>query len=214
MKQPKIPIALEGWPFILIPAILAEILALAGWGWWALLFFAATLFCVWFFRDPERYHNPEDNIVVSPADGKIIHIGLVEKSPIRGQKSLKISIFMSVLNVHVNRFPVSGKVISRDYRPGKFLNASFDKASDLNERLTLLVESDNGSEVEVAQIAGLIARRIVCYVEPGDSLEAGQRYGLIRFGSRVDLYLPPDTEIQTGLGAKIIAGRDILGKLK
>lgn len=213
MNPARVPIAREGWPYILAPAILAEVLALAGSLWWALAAFAVALFCAWFFRDPERYHHHQPDQIVSPADGKIIFIGQVTASPISGQPALKISIFMSVFNVHVNRAPADARVLDMDYRPGKFVNASFDKASDENERLVLAWQTPKGHYFESAQVAGLIARRIVCYAEPGDEYIAGERYGLIRFGSRVDLYLPVDTGIDIGRGAKVVAGQTVLGKL-
>ncbi len=213
MDQARVPIAREGWPFILAPAVLAEVLALAGWGAWALAAFAAALFSAWFFRDPERYHTPREGLIVSPADGKVIHVGQVEAAPLSGEPALKVSIFMSVVDVHVNRSPVTGRVTAMDYTAGKFFNASLDKASESNERLILALETDGGSRVEVAQIAGLIARRIVCYAKPGDELTAGQRFGLIRFGSRVDLYLPTECRLNVGLGQRVKAGQDVVGRL-
>lgn len=213
MDQPRVPIAREGWPYILAPAVLAEVLALADCLIGALVAFALALFSAWFFRDPERYHTPGPNRLISPADGKVIHIGRVDTTPLSDQPALKISIFMSVFNVHVNRAPVAGRVVERRYWSGKFVNVSFDKASEANERLALALETESGGRLEMVQIAGLIARRIVCYAEPGDEVETGERVGLIRFGSRVDLYLPLDAELEIGLGAKVKAGQDALGRL-
>lgn len=213
MTPARVPIAREGWPYILAPAVLAEVLALAGCIYWGLLAFALALFCAWFFRDPERYHAPAEDRLVSPADGRVIFIGQVDSSPISGRPALKVSIFMSVLNVHVNRAPADGVVTAVDYRAGRFVNASFDKASTDNERLVVAMKTPGGYYLESAQIAGLIARRIVCYAESGDELTAGQRYGLIRFGSRVDMYLPPGSGLDIGRGQKVLAGQTILGRL-
>lgn len=216
-RRARLPIALEGWPFILAPALLAEVMALGGWIWPALVAFVLACYAAYFFRDPERVHDSgpgaPDRPVVCPADGKIIYIGPVEASPLYGRPAIKVSVFMNVFNVHVNRSPVVGLVEAIRYIPGAFVNASFDKASEKNERLLMGLRTDDGLNLEVVQIAGLIARRIVCWARTGDRLAAGDRFGLIRFGSRVDLYLPPQTVVTIRHGAKVKGGETILGSL-
>jgi len=208
------PIATPGLKFIFAAAFLTLLLFLMGWtipGWFAILM---TLFICWFFRDPERVAPDNSNCLVSPADGKII---IVEERPTNDfthEACIKISIFMNVFNVHVNRIPFKGTVEEMIYLPGKFINASFDKASEHNERNALVIRTDSGALYGVVQIAGLIARRIVCKVKKGDLLERGSRYGMICFGSRLDLYLPLHSEVAVGLGQKVQAGSTILAYLK
>jgi len=213
MSQPRLPIALEGWPFILAPALLAEILALGGALWAALLAFGLACFVTYFFRDPERVIPEGESLVVSPADGKIVFLGQVEAAALSGRPALKVSVFMNLLDVHVNRSPVSGRVEGVKYIPGAFFNASLDKASTRNERLALALTTDGGHRVETVQIAGLVARRIVCWTERGDRLQAGQRFGLIRFGSRLDVYLPLESRLEVKQGQRVKAGQSILGRL-
>jgi len=213
MSQPRLPIALEGWPFILAPALLAEILALAGVLWAALLAFGLACFVTYFFRDPERVIPEGGSLVVSPADGRIVFLGQVEAAALSGRPALKVSVFMSLLDVHVNRSPVSGRVEGIKYIPGAFFNASLDKASARNERLALALTTDGGHQVETVQVAGLVARRIVCWTERGDRLEAGQRFGLIRFGSRLDVYLPVESRLEVKPGQRVKAGQSLLGRL-
>jgi len=213
----KWPVAREGWPFILAPLALALILAAAGILWPAVVLFGLSCFVLYFFRDPERtFTAAEDDVqgwLVCPADGKVVFIGQVAASPLLGRPGLKVSIFMNVLDVHVNRSPVEGRVTALKYVPGRFLNASLDKASEFNERLHLVLRPSRGEEpLELVQIAGLVARRIVCWARVGDELKAGERFGLIRFGSRVDLFLPPGTELQVKNGQRVRAGETLLGK--
>ena len=216
-ERAGVPVAREGWPFILAPVCLAFLLTLGGVMWLGLVFFVLACFITYFFRDPARVHSSEENeasrLVVCPADGKIVHQSTVPASPLTGREAVKISIFMNIFDVHVNRAPVGGRISVLRYVPGKFVNASLDKASEHNERLHLALTGEDGSVVEVVQIAGLIARRIASYVKVGDVLEPGQRFGLIRFGSRVDLYLPPGTEIRTGVGQRVRAGETIIGSI-
>ncbi|MEE9543632.1 MAG: phosphatidylserine decarboxylase family protein [Thermodesulfobacteriota bacterium] len=210
----RIPIAPEGWPFILASLALAVIL----WffdvriGFYSLFFPALSLlfFIIWFFRDPEREIPGGDEAIVSPADGKVIIVEEVDEDRFLKGRALKISIFMNVFNVHVNRAPASGRIIDIFYNPGKFFNASFDKASLLNEQNALLIEAENGKRYVANQIAGLIARRIVCRVKPGDKLVRGARFGLIRFGSRLDVFLPVDVTVKVKLGEKVSAGSSVL----
>lgn len=209
----RIPLAREGYPFIaisLVPTIASCIWA-PIWLW--AFFLALTIFVVAFFRDPERFVPEGDDVIVSPADGLIIKCEEVVEDRLLKAKALKISIFMNVFNVHVNRTPADGKVLEVRYNPGKFFNASFDKASLENEQNMLLMESaTNGKRFVVNQIAGLIARRIVCYPKVGSELTKGERFGLIRFGSRLDVYLPTDAKPLVKIGEKVSAGSTILAK--
>ena len=207
------PINAAGYPFIVLFAIFALILSLISdfLGW---IGFILTLWCVYFFRDPERVVPENKNILISPADGKILFSGS-SKSPenLSDNKQLdlnKVSIFMNVFDVHVNRVPISGKVIWLKYVPGTFFNASLDKSSENNERMIVKIEVSKGVFVYVVQIAGLIARRIKCDLTENESVTMGQRYGLIRFGSRVDVYFPKDFNILVNKGQTSIAGETVL----
>jgi phosphatidylserine decarboxylase len=204
-------IAREGWPHVAIAFGLA-LLATAFLGGWALLFWGLAVFVVQFFRDPPRSVPPQPGIAVSPADGRVL---LVQKArdPYLNRDALKISVFMNVFNVHSNRSPVEGVVKERWYRGGKYLNASLDKSSTENERMALWIRMDDGTEVTCVQIAGLVARRILCYASPGDRLSRGQRYGFIRFGSRVDLYLPPGSIPRVSIGDKVTGGETVCAEL-
>ena len=213
-------IAREGFPFILGAALTAVgigALSLAAglqWlSWVALLAFGATFFVTWFFRNPERFTPDGDDLVISPADGRVLAVEDVQDTPYGGGPSVKVSIFMSVMDVHVNRAPISGKVVRKQYFAGRFLVASLDKASEENERSALTLEDASGRQLTVVQIAGLIARRIVTYPREGGLLTRGNRYGLIRFGSRLELYLPPGTEIAVGPGTRTRSGETVIGKL-
>jgi phosphatidylserine decarboxylase len=208
-----------GYPFAAVPAGLAALSLLAGWPilfWLALLLTAAVLL---FFRDPDRVSPREDGLLLAPADGLVIQVADVDvPRQLQGEtgmpeaRATRISIFLSVLDVHINRTPVSGTVKSLTYVPGKFLNASLDKASDDNERSYMVVEAFDGTRVGVTQIAGLIARRIVTFVAPGAILAPGQRYGLIRFGSRTDLYLPEGWTPTVLKGQRTVGGETILAR--
>jgi phosphatidylserine decarboxylase len=176
-------------------------------------FLIVFIFVVWFFRDPHR-ETPPSGFAVSPADGTIIRLDKAAKDPLSGEASIKISIFMSIFSVHVNRIPLDGTLISQDYHKGSFLNASFDKASSDNERNILVLEDEFKRKIAVVQIAGLIARRIVSWVKPGESLKRGQRFGMIRFGSRVDIYIPPDSILMVSLGQPVSAGLSPLWRYK
>ncbi|MDR3204235.1 MAG: phosphatidylserine decarboxylase family protein [Deltaproteobacteria bacterium] len=201
----SLPVARPGLPFIISLLVLSAICFLFGWRCLTTIFFILFLFNLWFFRDPDRLPPPGD-FGLSPADGRIIRIDQNSICPISGENAIKVSIFLNLFNVHVNRSPIAGSIISQDYRAGKFFNASFDKASDQNERRIMLLEDEKGRRIVCSQIAGLIARRVVSWVEPGQSLKRGQRFGMILFGSRVDIYLPLSVEIMVGLGQKVLAG--------
>lgn len=214
MRNLKHPVAVEGYPFIALFAFITLVFALLDWGFFTLLFLALTLFTVYFFRDPDRATTQEPGAVVAPADGKVIFVGEVPET--RGLKdaSIKVSIFMSVFNVHVNRVPCSGTVVEMFYNRGEFFNAALDKASLQNEQSGILLETPEGVRLLFVQIAGLIARRIVTYPVVGDVLQRGERYGLIRFGSRVDVYLPLSADLLVQLGDRTVAGETVLGYVK
>ena len=204
-------IAREGWPFIVLAAILAG-LSSVYCVYLAIPMWIIFLFILQFFRDPPRVTTGGDSAVSAPADGRVIVIDEA-RDPYTNQTSLKISIFMNVFNVHSNRIPVSGTVDAKQYYPGRFFNAALDKASDNNERNALLLTSKEGHRVTCVQIAGLIARRILCYVDEGSNVIKGERFGFIRFGSRVDLYLPRTTKVLVSLGDKVVGGETLVAEL-
>jgi len=213
MQNKNQPIAREGYPFIALFAFVTLVFALLGWVFVTLLLLILTLFSVYFFRNPERIVPSGDNLVVAPADGKVIFVGDVQEDRYFKKRVTKVSIFMSVFNVHVNRVPCDGKVVDMYYNKGQFLNASYDKASECNEQSGILLETEGNSQILFVQIAGLIARRIVTYPVIGDLLQQGARYGLIRFGSRVDIYFPVNSDVTVLLGERTIAGETVLGTL-
>ncbi|MCC6869260.1 MAG: phosphatidylserine decarboxylase [Burkholderiales bacterium] len=204
-------IAREGWPFLALAVVVAALLTWLGWTVLAVLAWIAALFVLQFFRDPARTIPVDPKAVLAPADGRIVK---VEKGrdPYLDRDALKISVFMNVFNVHSNRSPVDGKVVNRWYHAGSFLNAALDKASLENERNALHLRTAAGQDVTCVQIAGLVARRILCYVEPGAELARGQRYGFIRFGSRVDVYLDPSARPRVAVGDKVLATETILAE--
>jgi phosphatidylserine decarboxylase len=210
MRKPSIGIAPEGAPFIALLAFSALIFALIRCWPMAVILLAATWFAGHFFRDPERVTPQEKDIAVSPADGRIVKIQPA-RDPFSGDDRTCISVFMNVFSVHVNRSPVAGTVKSIAYSPGKFFNAALDKASTDNERCAYDIAGKEGS-FTVVQIAGLIARRIVCRAEEGDTVARGERFGLIRFGSRVDIYLPAGFEPAVQIGRRVIAGQSVLAR--
>ena len=212
------PIHPAGIPFIALFLILTIIM---GWFWSPLNFIGIilTLWCVYFFRNPPRVTpilsgSNANNLIISPADGKVIEISEItpgEEIGLPAGKWKRVCIFMNVFDVHVNRSPMLGQITYKKYVPGSFFNASLDKASDENERLILNMDAENGKKIAFVQIAGLVARRIICDVEIGNSLKAGEIFGLIRFGSRVDIYFPSDVSIMILKGQKTIAGETIIG---
>jgi len=214
MKNQHQPVAVEGYPFIGLFAFIALFFAVVDWNCTATISFGLTLFAIYFFRNPERIPPDDPKAIVAPADGKVIFVGKVPESRyFDGQEVTKVSIFMNVFNVHVNRVPFNCTVLEQFYNKGRFLNASLDKASLENEQSGMLLETESGIKVLCVQIAGLVARRIVSYPENGDQLKRGQRYGLIRFGSRVDLYFPDGVEVLARIGDKAVAGESELGFL-
>ena len=206
------PIASAGYGFIIAGAFATVVLALLGLTTLTIIALVMTICVCGFFRDPDRIIPDEEGIVVSPADGKIILTDTVDNSPFFSGPTLKISIFMSVFNVHVNRAPYDGRVKEIKYSPGKFFSANLNKASLHNEHNAVFVEMENKKPLCVVQIAGLIARRIVCKIQPGDHLLRGQRFGLICFGSRLDVYLPTDIKVKVAVGDKVKAGTSVLGQ--
>lgn len=213
MHKPSIGLSLEGLPFVFFTAMATLTFALLDCWFMATLLLAVLFLVLNFFRDPERVVPQEQGVAVSPADGKVIKVQTM-RDPMTGEDRTAICVFMNVFNVHVNRMPVAGRIARIAYFGGKFVNASFDKASTDNERNTLLVEDGDGKTWTVVQIAGLIARRIICWGEQGDALGRGQRFGLIKFGSRVDLYIPTDYEPVVRTGEKVFAGQTILARRK
>ncbi len=209
MKEPRVGIAAEGWPIILLCGLSAEVFAFAGCLPAAALFLLLTWFSCWFFRDPERVVPVTPGLAVSPADGKVTRIEK-RRDPLSDEECQCISVFMNVFSVHVNRSPINGTVEDIKYYPGKFLNAAYDKASEENERCAYRVRDEEGRAFTMVQIAGLIARRIVCRTDIGDVLARGQRFGLIRFGSRVDLYLPQDYAPAVRIGDQVFAGQSVI----
>lgn len=211
---PPFSVRPEGWPFIGIAAVATVLLFLLSvWlGWIGLLL---TVWCVWFFRDPERITPVGGDIVISPADGVV---QTVDRAPPPAELGMgaapmkRIGIFMNVFDCHVNRSPVEGTILLTAHRPGTFINASLDKASEDNERLAIRLAMADGRELAVVQIAGLIARRIVCWAKEDDRLRAGQRFGMIRFGSRVDVYLPEGARTLIARGQRAVAGETVLAE--
>ncbi len=210
MNYPHPILAREGWPFIAGSLVLALLASSAGL--WSLPFWVILVFCIQFFRDPARVIAGGPKSVLAPADGRIV---VVEETddPYLNRRALKVSVFMNVFNVHSNRSPIESTVQQKWYRPGSFLNAALDKASQENERCALHLKTSDGRDITCVQIAGLVARRILNYVEAGKKLAAGQRYGFIRFGSRVDLYLPLDTVVKVVIGEKVYASSSVLAEL-
>lgn len=212
MNYPHPIIAREGWPFLAVVALLALALQSFDLTFLSVVAWILFVFVLQFFRDPPRYIPAQKNAVVSPADGRIVAVERVE-DPYAQREALKISVFMNVFNVHSNRIPIGGEIKSVDYFPGLFVNADLDKASAQNERNAIVIHTDTGATVTAVQVAGLIARRILCYVKPSDSVEKGQRYGFIRFGSRVDVYLPTDSVPKVAIGDKVSASSTVLAEL-
>ena len=205
-------LAREGWPFIGGAVVLAIAVSVFGGFWLALPFWIIAAFVIQFFRDPARPVPTDANAVLSPADGRIVKIEKV-RDPYADRDALMISVFMNVFNVHSNRSAVQGTVQKVQYFPGSFVNADLDKASLENERNAVVIGMENGTTVTLVQVAGLVARRILCYVKAGDSLQPGQRYGFIRFGSRVDVYLPLTAQPRVAPGDKVSATSTVVATL-
>ena len=213
MTNNKYPIlAREGWVHVAL-AVGAAAITHYYLGWlWASPLWVVSVFVIQFFRDPPRAMPVSPTAILAPADGRVIVLDEVE-DPYLKRPSKRISIFMNVFNVHSNKSPIEGKVMERWYNKGKFFNAALDKASRDNERNALWIRTDAGQDVVVVQVAGLIARRILCYVQSGERIAQGQRYGFIRFGSRLDVYLPTTAQFQVSLGDKVHATTDVIARL-
>ncbi len=207
------PLASAGYPFIFASAFTTAVFALLGLTTLSLVGLATTFFICYFFRDPDRVIPNCTGCVVSPADGKVIFAGLMDNSRFYEGPCLKVSIFMSIFNVHVNRIPHEGQVKKIHYYPGKFFSANLDKASKDNEHNAIFIETEEGKDICTVQIAGLIARRIICKLQKGDRAFRGQRFGLICFGSRLDVYLPPEINLKVAVGDKVKSGSSVLGDL-
>ncbi len=210
-EYPHPLVAREGWA-ILGGSAVAALGATAVAGWWSLPLWLWVVFVLQFFRDPPRAIPRGAGLVLSPADGRVVSVGAC-RDPYLDRDSLRVSVFMNVFNAHSNRSPVDGKVMERWYRAGKFLNAELAKASDENERNALWLRTPEGHDVTCVQVAGLVARRILCHVEAGAELKRGERYGFIRFGSRLDVYLPPGARARVAIGDKVHATETVLAEL-
>jgi phosphatidylserine decarboxylase len=206
----RIPVAREGYPFILAAVVVTALIWFLSSGWLFSIALLATVFVISFFRDPERDIPGDPDSIVSPADGKVIKVERLREERLLKDEALKVSIFMNIFDVHVNRTPVSGRVVNIIYNPGRFFSANLDKASFENEQNALLVEEARGRLV-LNQIAGLVARRIVCRIREGTELRKGERIGMVMFGSRVDLYLPLNTNVIVKVGDRVKAGSSVLG---
>jgi len=213
MNENTLPVAREGLPFIALFAFITLIFALLDWGVLAFLSLLLTLFVVFFFRDPDRRGSAREGDLVAPADGKVVFVGEVMEERFFKEEVKKVSIFMTIFDVHVNRVPCSGKVLETYYNKGEFFNASLDKASLVNEQSGIYMQTESGHKVLFVQVAGLVARRIVTYPKVGDILKRAGRYGLIRFGSRADVYLPREADIQVKIGDRTVAGETVIGTL-
>jgi len=213
-------IARDGWSLILIGLVLT-VVALWGCTRWdslvlfivSLVFAFATVFSVYFFRDPDRTFISRPDLLVSPADGTVVEIDTLDTHPFVGDSTVQVSIFMSVFNVHVNRIPVDGTIDYVNYNPGEFFAAYKNKASEKNEQTEIGMTSVSGQRIAFKQIAGMIARRIVCHLNSGDTVNAGERFGMIRYGSRVDLLLPPSARLDVKVGDCVRGGESIIGSL-
>ncbi len=211
-----VPVHREGWRFVAIAAVITVILYWAGLHVLALLALVVTLWCAYFFRDPERVTPLKSGLVISPADGRVSAIETVVPPPeldLPREPVTRVSVFMNVFDVHINRSPIDARIAHIAYVPGKFLSADLDKASLDNERQALTLELDDGRKLGIVQIAGLVARRIVKFVNDGDMLKAGERFGLIRFGSRVDVYLPQGVSALVIAGQRSVAGETVFADL-
>lgn len=216
LKVVLVPINKAGWPFIAIFAVIAIYLATVSQplGFVGLVL---TAWCTYFFRDPDRITPTREGLIISPADGVVQLIDKAvppEELEMGAEERTRVAVFMNVFNVHVNRVPIGGTISKIAYRPGKFFNASLDKASVDNERMSLKVTTEDKQEIAFVQIAGLVARRILCYATEGQSYKSGERFGLIRFGSRVDIYMPSDIEPLVALGQLTVAGETVIADLK
>lgn len=214
MKNNGVPIVKEGLPFLIVALLASMAFWLAGFWPVGVFFFALTLFIAFFFRNPERLAPVGAHLVCSPADGKVIFVGTVKETEFLKEEMQKVSIFMSLFDVHVNRVPIDATVKNIKHHRGRFMAASEDRASEENERNCMLLETGKGVKIVLVQVAGLVARRIVCYPSIGSFILKGQRFGLIRFGSRCDMYFPKDAQLLVKKGDRVLGGETLLAELK
>ena len=212
--QSAFPIAKPGYPFIFASAFTTAVFALIGWVVLTLIGLLSTLFICYFFRDPDRVTPDGENLIVSPADGRVVCTSVVKTNPFVDGPCMQVGIFMNIFNVHVNRIPCSGEIEQIRYTPGRFYAADREVASTANEHNAVILKTRRDHLIGVVQIAGLVARRIICWVQNGEDISAGQRFGMICFGSRVDLYLPADTSLSVSIGDRVKAGTSIIGHLE
>jgi len=212
MRPQQIPVALEGVPFMGLSILASLIFAMLDWPVPAVAALSVSAVVLYFFRDPERIVPQDEDVAVSPADGRVLEVTEVESAPLLQGRARRISIFMNVFDVHVNRAPVSGTVRAIKYMPGTFLPADREKAMVQNEQNAILLEDEQGRRITVVQVAGLVARRIVCRAEAGDWLHRGERFGMIRFGSRLDCYLPMEYQALVKAGQRTSAGETVLAR--
>jgi phosphatidylserine decarboxylase len=206
-------VAAAGYPFILATAFATLVFALLELSVPAVVFLVATFAVAFFFRDPERFAPEGEALVVSPADGRVVKAEALPENPYFEGPCIKVGIFMTIFNVHVNRVPYTGRVIDTHYRPGRFVSADREAASLKNEHQAVVVETDDRKRICFVQVAGLVARRIICWLSPGEVVRRGERFGLICFGSRLDVYLPADTALKVKEGDRVKAGQSVLGEL-
>lgn len=211
-KSSSVPLAREGYPLILGSIGATVLFYLLGWSYVALIALLVVVFVLQFFRDPERVIPGDAGIILSPADGRVIKVAEVHDERFLGGAARQICIFMSPLNVHVNRIPIRGRVVDVRYKPGRFLRAYADEASLDNEQNAVLLEDEQGRRIAFVQIAGFVARRIVCYLRPGMTVERGARYGMIMFGSRADIFLPLEARVRVAVGDKTHGGSTVLAQ--
>jgi phosphatidylserine decarboxylase len=212
MRNNNVPIALEAIPFVGVAATVTAVCFVLSWSVAGFAALVITLFILFFFRNPQRITPTDERAVIAPADGVVVYLGPAHEEHL-GVECQKISIFMSVFNVHINRAPLTGRVVDTFSVKGKFLDVRDERATFENERCGIVLETADKVRIVVVQVAGLIARRIVCYLGVGDTVKRGQRYGLIRFGSRLDVYLPAGTDLQVKMGDKTVSGETVLGYL-
>ncbi len=216
LKTVLVPVNREGYRFVGIFAVITLLLFLFTWPFLGWIGVVLTLWCVYFFRDPDRHIPTREGLMVSPADGVVQLIERAvppEELGMGSDPMLRISVFLNVFNVHVNRVPLGGTIIRQVYRPGKFLNAALDKASEENERHAIHLRTEDGKDIVFVQIAGLVARRILCHLVDGQEVRTGERFGLIRFGSRTDIYLPEGVEPLVGVGQNMVGGETVIADL-
>lgn len=211
--QPR-SILFEALPVLLVTLGAAAVLGILDYRWLSGVAGIVALFVLWFFRNPERIIPQDQNAVVSPADGRVVEVSKVHEDHLLHREAIKIGIFMSPLDVHVNRIPFGGRILTVLHQPGKFLSAFKADASLENEQNAVLLDTPTGKKILFVQIAGMLARRIVCWIREGEQVQKGQRFGMIKFGSRLDLYLPPDTQVFVRLGEKVKGGATLIGILQ